>query len=138
MGDVNGRLTVYFEDPFWAGVFERVSEGKLSAAKVTFGAEPREQDVYGFILDHYYDLQFSPAVAAAVKKPAKNPKRIQREVRKQLRETGLGTKSQQALKLQHEQNKQIRKAKSRDKKRTEANRRFELRQQKKKAKHRGH
>lgn len=34
-----GRLTVYFEDPFWVGVFERIENGKLSAAKVTFGAE---------------------------------------------------------------------------------------------------
>jgi len=36
-----GRLTVYFEDPFWVGVFERIENGKISAAKVTFGAEPK-------------------------------------------------------------------------------------------------
>lgn len=38
---VSGKLTVFFEDPFWVGVFERVSEGKLSACKVTFGADAR-------------------------------------------------------------------------------------------------
>ena len=44
-----GRLTVYFEDPFWVGVFERIENGKLSAAKVTFGAEPKEYEVQEFI-----------------------------------------------------------------------------------------
>ena len=28
-----GRLTVFFEKPFWIGVFERISEGKLSVCK---------------------------------------------------------------------------------------------------------
>ena len=40
MDKVIGRLTVFFEDPFWIGVFERIENGRLSAAKVTFGAEP--------------------------------------------------------------------------------------------------
>ena len=39
------RLTVYFEDPFWVGVFEKIDNGKLSAAKVTFGAEPKDYEV---------------------------------------------------------------------------------------------
>ena len=38
MGNVCSRLVVYFEDPFWVGIFERTEDGKLSAAKVTFGA----------------------------------------------------------------------------------------------------
>ena len=40
MDTESGKLTVFFEGPFWVGVFERVAEGKLSACKVTFGAEP--------------------------------------------------------------------------------------------------
>lgn len=137
MDRVSGRLTVYFEGPFWVGVFERIEDGKLSAAKVTFGAEPKDYEVYEFILKHYYSLQFSPAVAAVVKETAKNPKKMQRDVIKQLRNTGIGTKSQQALKLQQEQNKQERKVKSREQKLAEARRMFELKQQKKKEKHRG-
>ena len=39
-----GRLTVFFEDPFWVGVFERIESGRLSVCKVTFGAEPRDCD----------------------------------------------------------------------------------------------
>ena len=45
MDKVIGRLTVFFEDPFWVGVFERIENGRLSAAKVTFGAEPKEPDL---------------------------------------------------------------------------------------------
>ena len=41
MDRVSGKLTVFFEEPFWVGVFERVSDGKLSVCKVTFGADDR-------------------------------------------------------------------------------------------------
>ena len=30
MDKTNGKLTVYFEEPFWVGVFERIEDGKLS------------------------------------------------------------------------------------------------------------
>lgn len=138
MGKVSGKLTVYFDEPFWVGVFERIEDGKLSAAKVTFGTEPKDYEVYEFVLKHYYSLQFSPAVVTVVKEVKRNPKRMQRDVKKQLQDTGIGTKSQQALKLQQEQNKQSRKVKSREQKLSEAERLFELKQQKKKDKHRGH
>lgn len=138
MGKVSGKLTVYFDEPFWVGVFERIEDDKLSAAKVTFGTEPKDYEVYEFILKHYDSLQFSPAVATVVKEVKRNPKRMQRDVKKQLQDTGIGTKSQQALKLQQEQNKQSRKVKSREQKLSEAERLFELKQQKKKDRHRGH
>lgn len=131
------KLTVFFEGTFWVGIFERIENGKLSAAKVTFGAEPKDYEVYEFILKHYYDLQFSPAVATVVKESKQNPKRIKRNIKKSLAKIGTGTKSQQALKLQQEQNKQERKAKSREQKRVETELMFELKQKKKKEKHRG-
>lgn len=137
MDKVSGRLTVFFEDPFWIGVFERISEGKLSVCKVTFGAEPKDYEVYGFILKHYDRLRFSPAVAADVKEASRNPKRVQREVRKQMQNHGIGTKSQQALKLQQEQSKTERRTVSREIRDAEKERKFELKQQKKKEKHRG-
>ncbi len=71
--------------------------------KVTFGAEPKDYEIYDFVLKHYYRLRFSPAVATDVKEAGRNPKRVQREVRKQIQNTGIGTKSQQALKLQQKQ-----------------------------------
>ena len=137
MGEVQGKLTVFFEEPFWVGVFERYENGRISASKVTFGAEPKDYEVYAFILKHYYDLQFGPAVAVAVKQTKQNPKQRQRDVKRTLEKNGIGSKSQQALKLQQEQNKQERKIKSREEKLAEAERLFELKQQKKKEKHRG-
>ena len=85
MDKVSGKLTVFFEEPFWVGVFERVSDGKLSVCKVTFGAEPKDYEVYEFVLKNYYRLRFSPAVATNVKETGRNPKRVQREVRKQIK-----------------------------------------------------
>ena len=108
MDKVNGKLTVYFEEPFWVGIFERIEDGKLSVAKVTFGAEPKDYEVQEYVQKYYFGLKFSPAVEAIVKDIKRNPKRMQRAAKKQILETGIGTKSQQALKLQQEQNKQER------------------------------
>ena len=138
MDRVSGKLTIYFEDPFWVGVFERIENRKLSVAKVTFGVEPKDYDVLEFINRNYYHLQFSPAVETVVKGTKTNPKRAQRDAKKQTLETGIGTKSQQALKLQQEQNKQERKVRSREQRDAESQRLFELKQMKKREKHRGH
>ena len=133
-----GTLTVFFEKPFWVGVFERVSNGRLSVCKVTFGAEPKDCEVWEFVLTHYHKLVFSPAMEATVKKTADNPKRRQREVRKQLCASGIGTKSQQALQMQREEIKIERKQISRAQREAEKQRQFDLKQQKRKEKHRGH
>jgi len=138
MDRVSGKLTIYFEDPFWVGIFERIENRKLSVAKVTFGAEPKDYEVLEFINRNYYHLQFSPAVETVVKDTKKNPKRAQRDAKKQTLETGIGTKSQQALKLQQEQNKQERKVRSREQRDAESQRLFELKQMKKREKHKGH
>ena len=138
MDKTNGKLTVYFEEPFWVGVFERIEDGKLSVAKVIFGAEPKDYEVQEYIQQYYFSLKFSPAVETVVKDIKRNPKRMQRKAKKQMLETGIGTKSQQVLKLQQEQNKQKRKEKSRKKKETKKQRTFELKQQKKREKHKGH
>ena len=137
MDKVNGKLTVYFEEPFWVGIFERIEDGKLSVAKVTFGAEPKDYEVQEYIQKYYFSLKFSPAVETVVKDIKRNPKRMQREAKKMLK-TGIGTKSQQALKLQQEQNKQKCKERSRRKKEAQEQRMFELKQQKKREKHKGH
>ena len=138
MNKVSGKLTVYFEAPFWVGVFERIEDGKLSVAKVTFGAEPKDFELQEYIQKCYSALKFSPVVDTVVKELKRNPKRMQREAKRQMQETGVGTKAQQALKLQQEQDKQKRKVRSREKKEAEELRKFELKQQKKREKHKGH
>ena len=100
--------------------------------------DPKDYEVWEYVLRHYHGLKFSPAVEADTRQRADNPKRRQRNARKQLENIGVGTKAQQALQIQLEQNKQERKVKSREQKLAEAERQFALKQQKKREKHKGH
>lgn len=60
----------------FGGVFERVLDGKLSVCKVTFGAEPKDYEIYEIVLKNYYRLLFSPAVATDIKEAGRNPKQV--------------------------------------------------------------
>ena len=131
-------LTILFEDPFWIGLFEKREDNHLQVCKVTFGAEPTEQEVLEFVDKNWNRLKSSRPIETEVKQCSKNPKRQLREARKQTQKSGLGTKSQQALKLQQEENKQERKALSKEQREAEKERKFELKQAKRKEKHRGH
>ena len=132
-------LTVLFEDPFWIGLFEVIDKQGLHVCKVTFGAEPTEKELMQFIDKNWNRLQFTQAVdVAPASEIRKNPKRQLREVKKQMQFQGIGTKSQQALKLQQEQNKIEHKQHSKAEREAKKQRQFDLRQAKKKEKHRGH
>ena len=137
MDKVSVVLRVFFEDPFWIGILERVESGRMTVCKITFGPEPKDCEVHGFLAKEYYGLRFSPAVEETVKSRPASPKRMQREARREVQNVGIGTKSQQALGLQHEQMKTERKVLSRQKREEEKQRLFELKQQKRKEKHRG-
>ena len=129
------RLTVFFEAPFWVEAFERFEGGTLSVCRITFGAEPKDHEVLSYVLKNYARLRFSPAVAAAVRQDAANPKRMQREIRRA--SSGVGTKAQQALQLQREEQKLERKTHTREQRDAEKQLKFDRRQQKRKEKHRG-
>ena len=138
MDEHSGRLTVFFEEPFWVGVFERIDGDELSACKVTFGAEPRDYDVLDYVQKHYRELDFSAPVPLEARAKADNPKRRQRAAAREMQPTGVGTKSQQALQAQRELMKVARKRITKGEREAEEQRRFELKQQKKKEKKRGH
>ena len=139
METANAKLTVFFDPPFWAGVFERESGGRYEACRVVFGAEPRDFEVYAYILDNYDRLEFSPALPTEVSAEREiSPKRAQRLARRQTQSAGIGTKAQQALQLQREQQKTERRAVSRENREAEEVRRYQLRQEKRNEKHRGH
>ena len=132
------KLTVYFEDPFWVGVLERVEGEMLSVCKITFGAEPRDYEVAAFLREHYYKLRFSPGITVESKAAEhKNPKRVQRAARRETLKQGVGTKSQQAMKLLQEENKRARKVRSREEKIAEDERLWEMKRVRKKEKKRG-
>lgn len=139
MDKVSCKFTVLFVDPFWTGIYERTTGKKLEAAKIVFGAEPKDYEIYQYYLAFWKQMRFSPPVAETecIKKRI-NPKRLQRAIKKQTAQSaGIDTKAQQALKLQQEQTKENRK--KLHKKRTEEEKKFQfqLSQQKKKEKKKG-
>jgi len=133
------KLTVLFEEPFWVGLYEREVDGQYEVSKVTFGAEPKDYEVYAYFLANFYTLRFSPSVETAADEERRiRPKRRQREAQKAVQASGIGTKAQQALKLQQEQGKLEHKVRSREQREAEEARQFQLKQQKRREKHRGH
>lgn len=139
METAKAKLTVLFDPPFWAGLFEREAGGRYEACKVIFGPEPSDQEVYQYLLDHYQHLEFSPALPSD--SPAErrvSPKRAQRLAARETRETGIGTRAQQALQLQRERQKAQRQAHAKERREAELERKFALRQEKRRQKRRGH
>ena len=140
MSTTKASLTVTFEAPFWIGLYERESDGAYEVCKITFGAEPKDYDVYAFLLQNWTHLRFSPSIPAgteiAEKRPS--PKRVQRQIRKQLENAAPGTQAQQALRLQRERAKAQRTAASRERRQEEAAQQYARRREKHKEKHRGH
>ena len=133
------ELTVWFEDPFWVGLYERRSGGTYEVCRIVFGAEPRDCEVYAYLLENWRRLRFSPSMEE--KGPVErriNPKRMRRQIERSLQRTGTGTKAQQALKLQQEQGKAARVRRSREEREAEAERQFALRREKRREKHKGH
>ena len=136
---MNIKLTVFFQDPFWIGVFERIYENRLQTCKVVFGSEPKDYEVYEFIKHNFFSLMFGKPIEAEDFMERKiNPKRMQREVKKEIVKSGVGTKAQEAIKLSMQQGKLERKKTTKEEREAEEERKFELRQLKRKEKKKGH
>ena len=131
-------LTVYFEAPFWVGIFEEAEHGRLRVCKVVFGSEPRDCDIYRLILEDFYSLKFSRSVDAEqrhIKKPS--PKRMNRQIAKTLNISGVSTKSQQAVALAREEHKKEKRKISKDERAAREEELFHRKQLKKKEKKKG-
>ena len=133
MKKISGKLTVFFENPFWVGIFENIENNNLSVCKVTFGSEPKEYEIYDFILERFDTLKFSNEMKSNFNEKVKNPIRRQKE----LQSKKFLKKSEEILKLQYEENKKERKVKTKQEKELEKQRKFLLKQEKKKQKHKG-
>ncbi|AEV30856.1 Protein of unknown function (DUF2992) [Sphaerochaeta pleomorpha str. Grapes] len=114
MEKVEGSCTVYFDDPFWVGVFERTYRGTYQVARVVFGSEPSSQEFLDFLTFHYDRVIFSIPVKTGISSNHKKigAKRSMRNAKKEA-STAIGTASQIALQRQRElmakERKQIRK-----------------------------
>lgn len=131
-------LTILFEAPFWVGIYQRTGGGTCQVCRIVFGGEPKDYEVYEFLLKNWQKLQFSPPVPVECAAERKiNPKRMRREISSRLQDRGIGTKAQQALQLQREQAGLQRKERRHRAREEERDRQYALRQEKKKQKHRG-
>lgn len=138
MDTISLQLIVYFENPFWVGVFETIENQNLQVSRIVFGKEPMNEDILQMIYHQYHQLKQSPHVAVKVKQKQISPKRLQRDVKKQMQKHVLSTKSQIALKMQYEVSKQEHIQQKKERLEKEKQLRFDLKQQKRKEKHRGH
>lgn len=89
MDTVSSKLTVMFEEPFWIGLYEREYGGRYEVCKITLGPEPKDYEVYAFLLDNRQRLVFSPPIAAEKTKEKRiNLKRIQRQQKRKDKHNG--------------------------------------------------
>ena len=89
-------LTAYSEDGFWHGLFEQVYEGTYQVRRVTFGQEPKEDEILKLLQTQFVRLSFSPVATVKQHVKIKNPKRLQRAVNKQVKQE-VSSKSQELL-----------------------------------------
>ena len=134
---VSTGLTVYFEDGFWHGLFEQEYEGTYQVCRVTFGQEPKEDEILKLLQTQFARLSFSPEATVKQHVKIKNPKRLQRAVKKQVKQE-VSSKSQELLQLQHEERKKHSKQQSSLQKQLLKQEKFERKQQKCREKHKGH
>lgn len=90
-------FTVCFQPPFWVGIAERWTADGYEAARVVFGPEPSDAQIYQWLGVEWHKLRFSPAAPGErARVRPENPKRVRREARKTLESSGAGTRAQQA------------------------------------------
>lgn len=133
-------FSIYFEEPFWVGVFETRADGELTVGRVVFGGEPSDAEVRDLLLYRYDTIPFSTVSLPEGETPHPvhaNPKRRQRQAVKDQRYAS-STKAQEALKAAYEASKADRRDEARRRTEDDELRKFLLRQEKKKRKRRGH
>ena len=132
-------FTVFFDGTFYQGVYERDDGRKYEVSKVIFGKEPKDYEIYNFMLKNFVKMRFSPYLTTDehVEKHI-NPKHMQRLIKKQTANSGIGTKAQQAIKLMREQNKILHKKSRRLRENEKKEQIFIIKQEKKKEKRKGH
>lgn len=136
------KATIFFDRHYWVGTFERTDKEGYAIARHIFGAEPADPEVYEFVLTSYQELKFGEPKEFTLEIKRMNPKRVQKEVRREmerLKETAKpSTFAQDYMREELEKKKVQKKHQSSAEKQARKEEQFALRQQKKKEKQRGH
>lgn len=119
-------------------MFERIDKEGYSVARHIFGTEPSDPEIYEFVLSNFNHLKFGDAKEINVQIHRKNPKRVQREVRREMEKlkesTRPSTLAQDYLKEELDKKKKEKKVISSVEKQARRDAQFFLRQEKKKLK----
>lgn len=136
------KATVTLEKSLWVVLFERNDDKGYAAARQIFGSEPTDPEIYDFVIHNFDQLRFTEPQEFTLVIKRKNPKRIKREVRKEMTKAKVDlpdtTLAQEALRIELEKNKKVKKVISKQEKEAEKERMFLLKQAAKKQKQRGH
>ena len=108
------KATIFFEKRFWVGTFERTDKEGYAVARHIFGAEPSDPEVHEFVLNHYVELKFGEAKEITIQIQRMNPKRVQREVRREMEK--MKETSKPSTLAQDYMREEIEKKKEREKK----------------------
>ena len=118
-------------------MFEQVYQETYQVSRVTFGQEPKDDEILEMLQTHFTQLSFGPEATVKQHVKIKNPKRLQRMVRKQVNQK-VSSKSKELLQLQYEERKKISKHQSSVQKQLLKQEKFERKQQKRREKHKGY
>ena len=89
-----------------AWLFEQVYRESYQVCRVTFGQEPKDDEILEILQTQFTQLSFSPETTANQHVKIKNPKRLQRAVKKQVKKK-ISSKSKELLQLQYEEGKRF-------------------------------
>ena len=137
---IQGKLTVYFESPFYRGLFEQNCGDTYRVAKVTFGTPaPTANELLQLVQQRWGKLHWAAGEADALPKVQNgmSPKRRSRQARKEVQRLRKG-KATTLLKLEHKQNLKLKKQRRKQLKDQHASEVRLKKQTKRLAKHRGH
>lgn len=134
------KLTILFNGQFWEGVVEQSEDGCLKAGRHIFGAEPKDSEVFDFVNRSALKLleRATASVEVGVVEQQKvSPKRLAREVAKEMSFRGISTKAQAAIQQELELQKKEKKTQSKAEKEAEKEQKRLIARQKAKERHRG-
>jgi hypothetical protein len=134
------KLTVFYDGQYWVGVLEEQFQGKLRAAKYIFGGEPKDEEILRFVCQDMMQIVRGLSQEVAVKhSEAKriSPKRLARLAAEEMRNKGVSSYAQEAIRLEFEKRKRERRTLTKQQLLAKLERKRELKIRKANEKHRG-
>lgn len=134
------KLQVFFEDPFWIGLFSVADNDITVVCRVVFGKEPTDAEIYQYLRKNFYQLKFIESESLVMHpSDSVNPKRRQREISRELRDNIGVKKSCEIVKQSVTQSvRKQKKAEQKEKKDSRAEYLTEFKRIKHREKHKGH